>query len=78
MDIFDDPLNYEKGRVKMFLEAKNLVDEQYPAARDEAKMQLIGQLVEAHAVLLAGKQIAAEISGSVFDLANAVREVGDE
>ena len=74
MDIFDNPLDYERGRTKLFLEARDLVQDYFPESSNEAKMRLIGDLVPAHATMLAGKHIGSEVSSSLIDVATAIRE----
>jgi hypothetical protein len=60
---FDSPMLDERGRTKMFLEAKYLVEDQFSHASEEAKMKLIGDLVQAHATLIAALHIGTEIAG---------------
>jgi len=70
-DILENPMLFERGRTKMFLEAKYLVDEQFPSATDEAKMGLIGSLVTAHSILLAGQMVGEELGGVAVAVENA-------
>ncbi len=66
------------GRDRLFLEARQLVNDQFPEAPDEAKMALIGNLVIAFATLFSADRIANEISGSLADVGLAIREVGSD
>ena len=78
MNSLDSPFSSARGRTELFLEAKYLVEEQFPSASDEAKMNLIGQLVNAHARLSAAERLAHEVSGALDEISSAIRESGEE
>jgi hypothetical protein len=74
MHATDSPFSFEMGRQKLFLEAKYLVEDQFPNVSDEHKAALIGQLVSAYCTLHAAQKIADEISGGRNSIAEAIRE----
>lgn len=73
----DSPFLFGAGRDKIFFEAKRLVEGQFPKAGEPEKMALIGSLMHSFCLLQSSQLVASELSGSLSDIAAAIREVGE-
>lgn len=76
MNPLQDPFTTGIGRAKLFLDARDIVREQFPDASDTATMSLIGQRVQAHCALLAADKIENGLNG-LIPVSHAIENRGE-
>ena len=78
MNPLDSPFMTQTGRDRIFLEAKELVEDQFRDCSSDVKLAAIAQIVQGYCTLLASERIAHEIAGSLDGISQAITEAGDE
>jgi hypothetical protein len=65
------------ARNDLFLEAKHLVEDQFPDASVDAKLKAIATLVGAYCQLFAAQKLGSDLYGGLNEIADATDQTGE-